>query len=298
MSKLGKCAIVFGSVFLGLAIIGGIFIGFGVVREYSGGTLSESVNEFVDEVQNYSGTVSDGKEISGQTVCTIDESINEIELKNFVSEITFVPVSSSDITIEYSGLNVTASDGYYSIDQENGKVTINEHGEFFAPSIEFMGIDLIPGGTAGRVKVSIPESFKGRIVMESSAGEITFSGFTLDELVFSNAAGELNVTGCVIGKLTCRNAAAELNFKGSVSGIDISDNLGECNIKSDVPFTLPCSVSDSLGEIDVTLPAGGRLNVSTNNVLGEINIDDSVRDASGTAFSISDSLGEINIEVE
>lgn len=304
MKNLGKAAIITAAIFLVFAIVGGIFIGFGAVRAFQSGDLNESVSQFVDSVQNYSGDDLGFNEVAGTAYAEIiNGETTEIEFVNFAADVNFfpAPVSTSDVMIEYNGVLHSGSEGYYDITSEDGKVTIKENsGILDTPfSIGSIGnVELFsPIDHSGSARIYIPDFYTGKITIDSTAGELDFRGLTLDAVELSNTAGEVDFNNCVIGTLTCDDTVGEVVFDGELSGISIEDNIGECDIKSSVPFSEPCSIRNSLGEVNIKLPAESKLDVSSTNVLGEIDIDGSLRSDSGVEFEISNSLGEVNIKV-
>lgn len=296
MSKLGKAALILGSIFLVFVIMGGVITAVGVADLANKADFLGKLENVFEEYGVNGGPIHIGGYDDGDYVDTeaswevsCSDSVAVIELSKIACSAVIRKGDEGKVSLNYNG-KVLAGLGKEPIDivWEDEKITIsgNDTGKNKW------------GSNYGEMEIVIPESFGGELVFNDAAAEIKMNDLELTGLSLNNTAGEIEAENCEIMQLDITNSLGEIKLNGRIGCFNIKSAMAEIDLELDKPLAKNCLISDCMGEVNVKLPEGSNVDLKSNNSLGTVKIDGVPGNGKAIVVNVNDCLGTVVVEID
>lgn len=294
------------AVFLVFSVTGGICVGVGVGTAFSNSKLGEKIGEAYDYfkpyIENFSlghfsvnGFSVDGTKVSDSDSLSID-GVGAIEISDFVCDIDIARTNGDKLLIHFrgviSGAEVTttsssdADDSIIGAESSSGVIRIDMNGANGSHVLNMI---------SGKLKIEIPSTYTGKLVISGGLGTIDIESLTLSELSISDLLGTVEVDDCTIGFLDTDSITGTVEADGAISGFKLVDTLGTIKISSEAALKKDSVIQDCSGTVNIELPRDSKLNVTKSDILGVVSVKDIGSSSGSVDLTISDISGTVKV---
>lgn len=282
MKKIGIAALIFSSIFLVTAVIGGVLLGTQIAT-LSAQDIDKIEDIFVEVIEDGSFEISPGMNIhfsSGGDYFSdlhysteldfVGSSIDTIELiGGEISDFdaTIIRNESEVLKVDFEGSSCYETPVFIETD-DSGKAVIR-----FGDGSNFSVNEL-----DAEVVIHIPASFNGTFEISNGVGEYKIST-DIDSLVINDFIGEMEV-------------------KGSIGELAIDHCIGEIEIKNTTNFARDCVINNCIGEIMIILPKDSSINVEVQESINAVSVEGVLQGGEAITLLIENNIGEVVVRGE
>ncbi|MBP5464602.1 MAG: DUF4097 family beta strand repeat protein, partial [Treponema sp.] len=178
---------------------------------------------------------------SGQGSLTKENSFPVKDIRRIEAERRSLPLEvtvsgDSQIHIDF----MDGAENWCKLAAGSSKLSVEERKSYKEPS--------------GRVRVSLPAAWRGKLDLECVSGAVKMNGIQATSVDLEAVSGTVTIEGCSVGTLDLESVSGSVRAEGAFNRISVETVSGSVKLVCTEPPTEKCRFESVSGSVNLSLP--------------------------------------------